>query len=263
MFADCRKFTFRGRIAAVVLLAVVWAGPANLYGGKKKKDATAPVASASAPSLDLSNIVFPPAPAVPRMKYLDYFSYEKVELPKAKRGKEKKAGWMDRLAGVSPDSKGGDAPKRRFQLLEPYGVAVDSKGFLYVADTKVGAVFIFNVENNDLQLIKHGVDAHFKAIFGLAMDDNDTLLVSDGDAHHVLVFDSKHKLQTSFGEAEMNNPNGMAIDFENRFLYVADPAGPMLVYDADSYKLLRKIGTTGKNHTLTDPGNSQSPATLP
>jgi DNA-binding beta-propeller fold protein YncE len=264
MFVDCRNHANRGKFVAVLLLAAMWAAPASLYADKKKKKAApAPVSAAPVAAPTFSDVVFPPAPAVTRMKYLDYFSYEKVDLPKEKK-EEKKAGWMDRLAGVSPDAeKGPGVQKKRFQLLEPYGVAVDSKGLLYVADTKVGAIFIFNTENNDLTLIKHGVDGHFKALFGLVMDDNDSLLVSDGEAHHVLVFDSKHKLQTSFGEGEMQNPNGMAIDFDNRFLYVADAGlDQILVYDADSYKLLRRLGTTGKNHTLTDIGNFSKPTNV-
>jgi DNA-binding beta-propeller fold protein YncE len=61
----------------------------------------------------------------------------------------------------------------------------------------------------------------------------------------------------------MNNPGGMAIDFENRFLYVADPGlDQVLVYDADSYKLLRTIGTTGKNHTLTEAGQFSKPSNV-
>ena len=42
-------------------------------------------------------------------------------------------------------------------------MAVDSKGKLYVADTKVGAIFIFNTETRDVELIKNKVDAHFDA----------------------------------------------------------------------------------------------------
>lgn len=264
MFEDCGKSMLRGKIVALVVLASVWAAPANLYGSAKKKGTTPAPAPAPVKMPDLSNIVFPPAPAVARLKYLDYFSAERPEIQGPKQKEQKKKGsWMDRMAGVSDDEKSPGVPKKRFQLLEPYGLAVDSKGLLYVADTKVGAIFIFNTENNDVQLIKHGVEAHFKSIFGLAMDDNDSLLVSDGDAHHVLVFDTKHKLQTSFGEGEMNNPCGIAIDFENRFLYVADVGlDQVLVYDADSYKLLRKIGTTGKNHTLTDPGEFSKPSNV-
>ena len=32
-----------------------------------------------------------------------------------------------------------------WQLIGPYGIAFDSKGLVYVADQKVGAVFIFNL----------------------------------------------------------------------------------------------------------------------
>src|SRR5208337_858378 len=171
--------------------------------------------------------------------------------------------WMDRMAGTSPEVDKNKGQKPRFQLLSPYGVAVDSKGRLYVADTKVGAIFVFNTENNDVELIKHGVNAKFGSIFGLAMDDNDNLFVSDGELHHVLVFDAKHKLQAGFGDGTMKDPNGMAIDAENRLLYVADTElDQVLVYDADTYKLLRRMGTTGQNHTLTDPGNFSKPTNV-
>jgi sugar lactone lactonase YvrE len=54
---------------------------------------------------------------------------------------------------------------------------------------------------------------------------------------------------------------GLAVDSENRFLYVADvDLDQILVYDADTFKLLRKIGTTGKDHTLTTPGNFAKPS---
>jgi len=132
-----------------------------------------------------------------------------------------------------------------------------------VADTKVGAIFIFNTETNDLELIKHGANAKFGSIFGLAMDDNDRLFVSDGQLHHVLVFNAKHQLEAGFGDDTMKDPNGLAIDTENRFIYVADTElDQVLVYDADTFKLLRKIGTTGQNHTLTDPGNFSKPTNV-
>jgi len=262
MFEVRDKSVLRGTVAALLLLALTWVAPTLLYGGKKKKDET--TAPAAAP-LNIPNfrevVVFPPPPAITRLRYLDYFSAEK---PPAEGPKEKpKKSWMDRMAGVSPDSVKGGALKKRFQLLAPYGVAVDSKGRLYVADTKVGAIFIFNTENNDVELMKHGVDARFGEIFGLAMDDNDRLFVSDGALHHVLVFNAKHKVEASIGDGDLKDPSGLALDLENRFLYVADTElDQVLVYDADNYKLLRKIGTTGKNHTLTEPGDFAKPTNL-
>jgi DNA-binding beta-propeller fold protein YncE len=252
----------RGFLAAM-LLAVCMVCASLSFAGQKKQ-APAPAAKQpEAPKLDISNIVWPQPPAIARLKYLDYFSAQKPD-PVKEKPEVKKKSWMDRMAGITPD----DAAKRagtkpRFQLGTPYGLAVDSKGLLYVADTKVGAVFVFNPESHATDFIKHGVDAKFGRIFGLAIDDTDRLFVSDGQFNHVLVFDAKHKLEGQFGEGAMNDPAGLAIDEENRFLYVANTGSDqILVYDADTFKLLRKIGTPGKNHTLTTAGDFSSPTNV-
>jgi DNA-binding beta-propeller fold protein YncE len=58
----------------------------------------------------------------------------------------------------------------------------------------------------------------------------------------------------------MQDPVGIAIDRENRLLYTVDAGlDQVLVYDTDSFKLLRKIGTTGRNHELTTEGNFGGP----
>jgi sugar lactone lactonase YvrE len=55
----------------------------------------------------------------------------------------------------------------------------------------------------------------------------------------------------------------MAIDNENRFLYVADAAQDLvLVYDADKLTFIRKLGTPGKNHTLTEAGQFSVPTNV-
>ncbi len=244
---------------ALTLLAIMLASLA--FADDKKKTPAPP--APEAPKIDISNIVWPQPPAIARLRYLDYFSAQKKD-PEKDKPEVKKKSWMDRMAGVSPD----DAAKRagtkpRFALGTPYGLAVDSKGMLYVADTKVGAVFIFNPESKDTGFIKHGVDAKFGRIFGLAIDDADRLFVTDGEYNHVLVFNPEHKLEGQFGEGVMSDPAGLAIDEENRFLYVANTGtDQVLVYDADTFKLLRKIGTAGKNRTLTDPGDFAAPTNV-
>jgi len=133
---------------------------------------------------------------------------------------------------------------------------------VYVADQKVGAVFIFNTETRDVQLIRNGYEAHFGLINGLAIDDNDRLFVSDGKLRRVLVFNSKHVMEGQINEG-LVDPVGLAIDPENRFLYVVDTQqDQVIVYDADSFKLLRRIGTGGKSHFLTTPGDFGAPSNV-
>ena len=237
-----------------ILLGLTALLPVLAFAGKKK---TADAAPTKIPVIDYSNIVWPNPPAVARIRYQAYYAAQK--LSQVDTAPTKKQKWMDRLAGTQPASEN---TKVLFQLGEPYGMAVDSKGNLYVADQKVGAIFIFNTETRDVDLIKNKEHAHFVRIIGLAMDDNDRLFVSDPGLRHVLVFDAAHKAEDVITEG-MSEPGGLAIDKENRLLYVADvELDQVLVYDADTFKLKRKIGTTGHKHELTTPGDLAKPSGL-
>ena len=241
------------------LLALLLAAPAPLFAGNKKKKAEVDKPKPTwLETLDTSKIVWPNPPAITRIKYLAFYTGEKLEPPSQKQKKE--ASWKDRLAGTEPENdKNSNVAKPRFALGAPYGLAVDSKNRLYVADTKVGAVFVFNTETRDLELIRNGHEAHFVRITGLAIDDSDRLFVSDNGLKHVAVFNPQRKVEANIAEG-MVDPAGIALDNENRFLYVCDTAlDQVLVYDADTYKLLRKIGTTGKAHSLTTPGDFAAP----
>jgi DNA-binding beta-propeller fold protein YncE len=246
--------------AAVVAIAmtVMFLTTAAFCEKKKKKDLTDKPKPSLMDMLDLSKIVWPNPPAITRIRYMNYFCSQKP--PEARE--TKKAKWMDRLAGVAVGET-ISTEKRLFQLVTPYGLAVDSRNRLYVADSKVHAVFIFDTETKELQLIKNGVEARFGLITGLAIDDSDRLFVADSEMRRVLVFDPKHVAEGSISEG-LASPAGMAIDNENRFLYVADPElDQVLVYDADPpHKLLRKMGTTGKGHTLTAPGDFAKPTNV-
>jgi len=241
-------------LAAALLLTVVMGTPFAAYAGKNKKAANS-TETKKTPVIDYSNIVWPNPPAIARIRYLAFYSAQPLKDLDAP--KTKKEGWMDRLAGTVPQSDGGG--KVLFQLAQPYGIATDSKGYVYVADTKVGAIFIFNTETRDVQMIKNKVDAHFSRILGLAMDDDDRLFVADADLRHVLVFDKNHKAIDVITEG-MDEPSMVAIDTQNRLLYVSDvKQDQILVYDADTFKLKRKMGTGGKNHALTTPGDFAKP----
>ncbi|HEY2860956.1 MAG TPA: SMP-30/gluconolactonase/LRE family protein [Terracidiphilus sp.] len=249
------------RFAALALAALCLALPFTARAEKKKKPATTATAEAAGPrkfTFDPKKLVWPSPPNVARVRWLDYFAGEKVDYTAANTGKPK-ASWMDRLAGGQSDAEKINLKTFPFQMVGPYGIAIDSKGYVYVADQKVGAIFIFNPETHDTELIRNGYEAHFGWINGLAIDDDDRLFVSDGKMHRVMIFNAKHELEGQIAEG-LQDPVGLALDVSNRFLYVVDTQqDQVLVYDADTQKLLRRIGTGGKNHFLTSPGDFGAP----
>lgn len=262
MSEPCVKPIMKHSALALLLLTFIGLAPLSLHADKKKKQPEAPPqAPAQKQEIpDFTKIVFPLEPAVPRVRYLDYFATSLPDFGDEQKKEVKKQRWMDRLAGVDPNAGSKKQPKVRYALFAPYGVAVDSKGLLYVADTKVGAVFIFNTENDDVQLIRNGAEAHFKSIIGLAIDDADHLFVTDNGLHVVEEFDANHKYVGSFGQEALRGPAGIALDAENRYLYVVDTdLDQVIVFDADSRDVIRRIGTAGKNHTLTEPGEFSKP----
>lgn len=232
---------------------------------KNRANAADQVQGPKRSTFDISKIVWPNPPAIARIRFEDILTGQQIDWAALESKQKPKQSWMDRLAGEQPDRQIKDVAKKvGFQLIRVYGVAADSKGSIYAADQAVGAIFIFPKEKNEeLKLIKNGQDAHFGLINGLAMDDNDRLFVTDLKLHHVLVFSTKHEIEASFGADELVSPAGIALDTTNRFVYVVDTQqDQVLVYDADSYKLLRRIGTGGKNHKLTSPGDFSLPTNV-
>jgi sugar lactone lactonase YvrE len=250
----------RKALALMFLIAVSLAMPLSSVAKKKPAAAAAPAAETGPRKFpfDPKTLAWPGPPNVARIHWVDYFAGAKIDYtPKATA--KPKASWMDRLAGGQSEAEKVNTKTFPFQLIGPYGIAVDSKGLVYVADQRVGAVFIFNMETHETQLIRNGYEAHFGWINGLAIDDDDRLFVSDGKTRRVLIFNPKHEIEAQITEGLMD-PVGLAIDATNRFLYVVDTQqDQVIVYDADSLKLLRRIGTGGKNHFLTTPGDFGAP----
>ena len=246
----------------ITSLALVLVLPASLRADKKKAPPGPPVNPSNQRTtayFDISKIVWPNPPAIARIRFLDLFTGEKID-PALFEKKKKKKTWMDRMAGTqtAEDFKVTSLP---FQLIRTYGVAVDSKGRIYAGDQGVGAIFIFDPENKDhVELIGNGLQANFGLIVGLAIDDNDRLFVTDARMRHVLIFNAKHEQEGVFGADVLVRPGGIAIDTENRFLYVADAGNDVVdVFDADTFKLLRQIGKPSHKHEQTDPGTFALP----
>lgn len=258
---------------ALSLLAVAPAAHAKDKKDKKKAQVAATTSTSTTPKTreealkfyyehaDFSKIVWPNPPAITRIRYINYWSGEKFVDPKTNAPQKKKASWMERVAGVATGETVDSRP--RWQLVVPNGVAVDSKGKVYVADSKVRAVFIVDPETGKYEMIKSGVDAKFQWLTGIMIDETDRLFVSDSGMKRVNVFDPQHKLESTITEKLMD-PGGIAIDEENRLLYVTDAEQDLVqVYDADPpYKYIRSLGKPDTKHTSTVPGEFSKPTAV-
>ncbi len=255
----------KGWLALTILVAagLICSSSSSAFGSdkdKKKNEPPPPPQKSIYDVIDKSKVVWPQPPNIARVKYLDYFAGEKLPDFSAQTAKPKSS-WMDRLAGTTQE-KGDNPLKNHFFMGEPHGLAIDSKGRLYVADGKVGAIFIIDPETKETQMIKNGKDAGFALINGLAIDDSDRLFVSDSQAHRILVFDKNHKGEAAITQG-LVTPAGMAIDNENRFLYVADIGqDQVLVFDADNLTPLRRIGTPKTGHQSTALGDFSKPTSV-
>ena len=275
---------FRNPIVWLVLLVAACLLVPSAYAKKKEKeeDKAKQGQESSAPKkpeemtdqearkqIDTSKLQWPAPPEVARIKFKEELFGESLEKIRAQntdaaQPKKKKQGWMDRMAGVSAEEKRESKKNTANLLLKPYGIAVDSKGRIYVADMSVGAIFIFDEEKKELVgQLRNGAPFQFKTVIGLAMDDGDRLFITDSDLHQITAVNKDGQPEDVFGSKELKRPSGVAIDNENRFLYVADvDSDRVAVFDADSFKFLRYIGGPPKVEGDDEEGTMAKPTNV-
>lgn len=220
----------------VIALATLAPGVQAQKKDKKAKQEAAQPQPPPKPKVDTSKLVWPSPPDVARIKWLAQVSSQDDLTPPAPKKEKKKRSWMDKLAGISLPE---DTEKKSLPLFKPFGVAADSKGRIYAADTGRAQVFVFDLENKRVDLLV----AEFTTPIAVTVDDADRVFVVDSRKRLINVFSPTWELEGSFGSDKLERPVGIAIDNENRFLYVVDvDAHRLAVFDADKFDFLRYIG---------------------
>lgn len=112
---------------------------------------------------------------------------------------------------------------RKEELISPIGVAVDKNGEIYLSDSVLHGVFVFDKEGKYLREI--GSPELFVRPSGIALDE-ERLYVVDTHRHQVLVFLKKNGEliyrigKNGVGEGEFNYPTNIFI--RNGLLYISD-----------------------------------------
>lgn len=118
-----------------------------------------------------------------------------------------------------------------------FAVADMGKRKLLIADLQAGEVRTL--------LDKDGEVFRFPMPMGVAYDGSGGGYVSDTSTGSIYRFSPDEVVLGSFGEGQLNRPNGMVFDAESRLLYVADTVNHQIaVYTADG-KPVSRLGKRG------------------
>ncbi|RME26317.1 MAG: 6-bladed beta-propeller [Deltaproteobacteria bacterium] len=149
---------------------------------------------------------------------------------------------LDRLA----EALAGQEEKIRIK--KPYGVAADSRGRLFVADTGWGKVLVFDFPNKRFEMWGQSGPGILSKPVGLALDSKQNLYVSDVKQARVVCFRPDGTFLRAYGrKGELARPVGIAVDEKRSRLYVVDvKASQLAVFALDSTALITKIGKRGR-----------------
>jgi DNA-binding beta-propeller fold protein YncE len=143
---------------------------------------------------------------------------------------------------------------------QPTSLAVTPDGSrLYMTDQSTGQVLWFDFKLGRAE--RFVPEVGLSQPFGLALDQDSNVYVSEPPARRVRVFSPEGQLLREFG-GEAERPTGLAVDQRRQLVYVSDGSFPssqnhrVLVYSQQG-KLLRTIGTRGET-----PGQFNFPAHL-
>lgn len=131
-------------------------------------------------------------------------------------------------------------------LIRPYGVFSDSNGKLYVTDTGLQVVHIFDLEKKKYrQIFKHPWGRLLNPI-GIASDPQGNIYVSDSVINRIFVYNNKGQFSHIIGrEGDLQRVAGIAVNPKNDLIYAVDTAGhKIFVFDLRGSKV-SEIGQRG------------------
>ena len=157
----------------------------------------------------VQEVVWPSPPDPARIKFVASIS-SKEDL-----GAKKNTGLADILLGRR--SREGSV------LNKPYGVNADSRGRIFVADTALAHLPVFDLEARTITYWGTSGEGNLRKPIGVTSDSQDRVYVTDVLDQRVVVFDSEGEFVMAMGgEGILKTPAGIAVDDVRGRIYVAD-----------------------------------------
>ncbi|MDD3000937.1 MAG: 6-bladed beta-propeller [Candidatus Riflebacteria bacterium] len=148
------------------------------------------------------------------------------------------------------------------QLQNPSGIALDSEGNIFVADTGNARIAKFSQDGTFSSFGEYGTGAgQFRSPQRIIIDKSDRIYVSDFENNRINVYSSEFLFEATFGESIMNGPMGIAIASDSS-VYVADSGNHRVCKFDKDFGFLGWLGTSdgvnGGWHTSLSGGASGS-----
>lgn len=155
---------------------------------------------------------------------------------------------VEKVKGIKPLLTFGERGKKDGQFMNFDGIAIDSKGNIYVADIK--RVQVFDENGKFIRSIAGSKEVRFKnEVVGVAINSKDFLICADQDNYRFQIFNSDGLFVSSFGsrgteDGKFLKPQGVCVDDKDNIYAVDNEADRVQVFSSEG-KFLFKFGRTG------------------
>jgi DNA-binding beta-propeller fold protein YncE len=152
----------------------------------------------------------------------------------------------------------GEQEQATARMEKPYAVTADDSGRIFVGDTGLGKLLVFDVENRKFEIWGQSGPGALKLPLGIASDSQGRIYVTDGKQKRLIVFDRTGEfIMAMGGKDQLERPVGIAIDEARDRIYVVDShIHAIMVFDMDG-KFVSQIGKRGK-----EPGQFNFPTNI-
>lgn len=180
-------------------------------------------------------IVWPPPPETPRIKYLKSYSNS--------ADVEHAPGFFDAVAGAD-----------FYALQAPQGVVADRQGNIYVSDSTMNVIAVFQPEKKKLRLIGDREPERVAVPLGLAVSNKHNLLFVASSGNKKVIGYDINTFSPRLVIPNFTRPVGVAVDESRGRIYVTDSKESYLKSFDFSGKYISTIATKGaENHQLFRP----------